>query len=50
METGHVESGSTLSQRSEADKVMHPSCLEPTVEASEGSVVIWGGFSWSAQG
>uniref|UniRef100_A0A8C9WIX7 Tc1-like transposase DDE domain-containing protein n=1 Tax=Scleropages formosus TaxID=113540 RepID=A0A8C9WIX7_SCLFO len=34
----------------EADEVMHPSCLVPTVEACGGSVMIWGCFSWSGLG
>ena len=30
-----------------ADEVMHPSCLGPTVQVCEGSVMIWGCCSWS---
>ena len=30
--------------------MIHPSCLVPTVQVCGGSVVIWGGFSWSGLG
>ena len=30
--------------RGEADEVMHPSCLVPTVQACGGSAMIWGCF------
>ena len=36
--------------RREADEVMHPLCLMPTVQACGGSVMIWGCFSWSSPG
>ncbi|KAF7652311.1 hypothetical protein LDENG_00098550 [Lucifuga dentata] len=36
--------------RREADEVMHPSCLVPTIQACGGSVMIWGCFSWSGLG
>ena len=31
--------------RREANEVMHPSCLKPTVQACGGSAMIWGGCS-----
>lgn len=36
--------------RREADEVMHPSCLVPTVQACGGSAMIWGCCSWSGLG
>ena len=35
--------------RREADEVINPSCLVPTVQACGGSVMIWGCFSCSGQ-
>ncbi len=36
--------------RREADKVMHPSCLVPTIQACGGSAMIWGCCSRSGLG
>ena len=36
--------------RTEADEVMHPSCLVPTVQACGGSAMILGCCSWSGLG
>ena len=36
--------------RREADEVMRSSCLLPTVQAREGSAMIWGCCSWSGPG
>ena len=44
------QSDGRIRVRREADEVMHPSCLMPNVQACEGSVIIWGGFSWSGLG
>ena len=34
----------------EAHEALDPSCIAPTVQASEGSVMIWGSFTWSGLG
>ncbi|KAF7645433.1 hypothetical protein LDENG_00204610 [Lucifuga dentata] len=44
------QSDGRIRVRREADEVMHPSCLVPTVQACGGSVMIWGCFSWSDLG
>ena len=41
------QSDGSIRVRREADEVMHPSCLVPTVQACGGSVLIWGCFSCS---
>ena len=42
------QSDGCIRVRREVDEVMHPSCLETTTHTCGGSVMIWGGFSWSA--
>ena len=44
------QSDGDIRVRREADEVMHPSCLMPTVQACGGSVMIWGCFSCSGRG
>ena len=39
-----------ISIRREADEVMPPSCLVPTIQACGGSAMIWGCCSWSGLG
>ena len=41
------QSDGRIRVRREADEVMHPSCLVPTVQACGGSVMIWGCCSCS---
>ena len=44
------QSDGPIRVRREADEVMLPSCLVPTVQACGGSVMIWGRFSRSGRG
>ena len=44
------QSDGRIRVRREADEVMHPSCLVPTVQACGGSAMIWGCCSWSCLG
>ena len=43
------QSDGNIRVRREADEVMHPSFLVPTVQACGGSAMIWGCFSWSSR-
>uniref|UniRef100_A0A8C9RQZ3 Transposase Tc1-like domain-containing protein n=1 Tax=Scleropages formosus TaxID=113540 RepID=A0A8C9RQZ3_SCLFO len=44
------QSDGSIRVRREADEMMHPLCLVPTVQTCGGSVMIWGCFSWSGIG
>ena len=44
------QSDGCIKVKKEADEVMHPSCLVPTLQACGGSAMIWGCCSWSGLG
>ena len=44
------QSNGRVRVRREMHEVIHPSCIVPTVQASGGSVMIWGCINWSGRG